>query len=219
MSKAFDLVWTPPAFLFQTEDGSISAPDGYEFGLPLAQTGSLLDLHDCISDLESVIAVGKVLEAEAAGGSFNFELFHALIITYGRGFQSGKSRGQNKSRANLRQFVDRLTSDQIELHDEVMNVRNRRVAHAVDTGRAIVTVTFARDGSFVDVGAVHMGLPVGLTDVRNAVALATEFRALASAESDRLTDELRHQWRGKSLSPEQLTAVERELTEFLAAAS
>lgn len=172
-------------------------------------------MQDCISDLDSVIAIGELLEKRIADGEFDFDLFNALVISYGRGFQSGKSRVPGKQKANLRPFVARLSTEHGQQHKAVMKIRNRRVAHSVDTGEAMVTASFTRDGSFVDLGAIHVGLGVGADEIRRTVALAKELRELAYEESDRLRVELRRDWEGRTLTSQQMKMADQNLAEYL----
>jgi len=202
------------------DDGTLRPiEDAFIFQLPLSQTWRLLDLQDCVADLDSVITIGEILEKRIDGGDFDFNLFNALVIAYGRGFQTGRSREPSNPRANLRPYVDRLSKEQRQRHDAVIDIRNRRVAHSVDSGQAVVTVSFGRDGVFRGLGALHTGLPVGAADVRSAVALAKYFRDLADAESAELRSELEREWGGRSLTAEQLETAEQNLAMYLEAAA
>ena len=208
MSKISELTWTPP-FVVRRGDGSIEAVGTtHSYRLPLSETWELLDLQDCMSDLDSVTAIGSAIEAQLADSDFNFDLFKALIITYCRGFASGKSRAPGESRFNLRSFEELLTHEQRQKHDEILDIRNKQVAHSVDSGSAMVTVHFAVDGSFEDMGSVHVGMPAGMNQVRETVALAKTFHDFASDKREELMALLRQQLSGMSLTPEQLRNAE-----------
>lgn len=149
VSESIELTWLPPAFVLVADDGALRPlEEGFRFQLPLSQTWRLLDLQDCVSDLDSVITIGGILEKRIDEGEFDFELFNALVIAYGRGFQSGRSRAPSNTRANLRPYVGRLSEEQRQRHDAIIDIRNRRVAHSVDSGQAVVTVSFGRDGVY-----------------------------------------------------------------------
>ncbi|REJ04354.1 hypothetical protein DY023_15760 [Microbacterium bovistercoris] len=199
-------------------DGGPLTPldDLHRFRLPADQTYPILDLQTCISDLDTVIAIGEVLEEQAGAGTLDFGLWHALVITYGRGFQDGKSFGVGKPLAGLRQFLPSLDADQRQHHDHLLRTRNRQVAHTVDKGGAAITVAFHADGSFAAVDSFHVGQSASTADVEDAVCLARTLRELAWTERGRLIDLLEERWRGRSLSSEELAAAAKARTDFVA---
>jgi len=67
----------------------------------------------------------------------------------------------------------------------------------------------------VDMGSVHVGIPVGMKHVQEAVALATTFRNFASAKREELMAQLEQQWSGVSLTPEQLRNAENAYARYL----
>lgn len=196
--------WLPPILVGR--DGGPLTPldDLHRYRLPIGDTYPLLDLQACISDLDSVIAIGDVLAAQAREGTFDFDLWHALVITYGRSFQKGKSYEPGKGRAGLRQFLPLLDAEQMSDHEDLIRVRNSQVAHAVANGGAAITVSFYDDGRFAGIDAFHTGESVTTAELQNAVSLARALRLLAWTERDRLKEELERQWSGRSLSPEEL---------------
>lgn len=211
-----EAAWSPP-ILIGSDRGSVTPLDiRHRYRLPTADTYPLLDLQDCISDLDTVIEIGDVLAAQAKEGNFNFGLWHALVITYSRGFQTGKSYESGIQRAGLRQFLPLLDAEQRLYHDDLMRVRNGQVAHTVANGGAAITVAFHDDGTFAGIDAFHAGESVSTADLRNAVGVAQALRLFAWAERDRLTDELEQKWSGRSLSPEELKEAVKARTAFVA---
>lgn len=189
----------------------------HRYRLPIDQTYPILDLQDCISDLDSVIAIGEVLEEQAKEeGTFNFELWHALVITYGRGFQPGKSHQRGCQHAGLRQFLPALDAEQRRYHEALMDVRNTQVAHNVATGGGAVTVSFDSSGTFAGIDGFQTSGGVSTAEARKAISVSRALLALAWQERERLIDELAHQWSERTLTADELAEAVKQREAFVA---
>lgn len=211
-----EAIWSPP-ILVGTADGKlVPLDDHHRYMLPIDETYSLLDLQTCISDLETVIALGGLIEVEAREGDFNFSLWDALVITYGRCFQSGKSYQPGQSRAGLGQFLEALAPEQMDHHRSLMKARNSQVAHKVANGGASVTVSFRADGSFAGIDSIQIGKSASFGDLQGAVSVAMRLRDLAWVERDRMVGEPEERWRTTRLTSPDLASAERAREDYVA---
>jgi hypothetical protein len=146
------------------------------------------DLALAVQDLERVAACCLEIrkrDAHPLTDLISGALFDSAIVRYGRCFTKGQ-------RFPLKSFLRRLTSAERELHDFVMALRNRYLAHSeneFETMGTTIHVATGEDGKLVRGGLGLTGsgtLGVGLEHIARFQGLAVRLNKLVREKIDEL---------------------------------
>lgn len=181
--------------------GSLGHGDGAgqrSFQMGGGESGRVADLLSISNDMFAVVECAEAREDVEEGGVAYRALFQAAIISYARAFKSGKSFAEKSGRRKAGLLLAGLTDEQLEVHEEVIRMRDKHVAHRVDSDEEVyVLANFSPLGHFEGLGALstRMGSSSGLFDGLAELAQILWGRAgdLASDEMNALEQALKEQ--------------------------
>jgi hypothetical protein len=182
------------------EAGTVSmfvedARTGRRFPLKV-QTGeaaaSVADLRSMVDDLEHVVHLCDLrdtMEHQLARQA----CWESAVITYGRCFTSGKSHGgKRRGRSQVaRDLVEELPELLAAVHRDVLEERDKHVAHRVNDAEVVKIATMLNES----------GAPVGMTVLkarRQGPPDSTGLRSLAAYVRDHLAVRLQEEWQALS---------------------